>query len=211
MADDKQQPNEVDPNRASNMFNQPSSSIGDIKDTNISNYHNNNNLDLNSNTKYYSDSNNLANNTNAGYYSSSTEHRQNNTNDDRDTEKSLNTTSNLDETINLENMDNTVNREVKYHQKDANLEETAAEIAAPVSFDRGTAAEDEKATAGTGIGVAALILSIISLFVMPVLFGAVGIVLGFIARARGSTGLGSWAIGIGIVSIVMAMLIVPLF
>lgn len=206
MADNKQQPNEVDPNRASNMFNQPPGNIGEIKATNQTDYHNNNNLDLNSNAKYYSDNKNLASNTNTVYHSNSTQNIQNNTNDVNNTEKTSNNANNLNN-----NMDNTDYGENKYYQRDTNLEETAAEIAAPISFDRGTTAGDEKAAAGTGIGVAALILSIMSLFVVPVLFGAVGIVLGFIARARGSTGLGSWAIGIGIVSIVMAMLIVPLF
>ena len=39
----------------------------------------------------------------------------------------------------------------------------------------------QKWEVGTGIGLAALALSIISLFVLPVLFGIVGIIVGFIA------------------------------
>jgi hypothetical protein len=98
-----------------------------------------------------------------------------------------------------------------------NREETAAEIAAPVSLGQfrknNNASEDAQggAQAGTGIGFLALALSIISLFVMPILFGAAGIVLGFIARARGASSTGAWAIGIGVVSIVIGIFIIPFF
>lgn len=89
-------------------------------------------------------------------------------------------------------------------------EETAAEIAAPVSpvarFDR-----EETETAGRGLGFTALALSIISLFVLPILFGAAGIILGFVARRRGSTATGNWAIGIGAVSIIVGIFILPFF
>lgn len=94
-------------------------------------------------------------------------------------------------------------------------EETSAEIAAPISFGRSrdtvNATDTETETAGRGMGIAALVLSIISLFVFPVLFGATGIVLGFIARRRGALSLGSWAIGIGVVSIIVGMFILPFF
>ncbi|WP_026583837.1 DUF308 domain-containing protein [Bacillus sp. J33] len=92
-------------------------------------------------------------------------------------------------------------------------EETAAEIAAPGVYDRRADREEEgeTAAAGRGVGYAALALSILSLFVLPVLFGATGIVLGFIARRRGSETLGSWAIGIGVVSIIVGMFILPFF
>ena len=92
-------------------------------------------------------------------------------------------------------------------------EETAAEIAAPVTFGRRRGYDDlrERAEGGTGTGYVALALSIISLFVMPILFGAVGIVLGFIARRRGAEGLGAWAIGIGAVSIIIGIFILPFY
>jgi hypothetical protein len=94
------------------------------------------------------------------------------------------------------------------------MEETSAEIAAPVRLDRSRARDyDAERTeeSGKGVGFAALVLSILSLFVMPILFGAAGIVLGFIARRKGSTGLGNWAIGLGAVSIIVGMFIVPFF
>lgn len=92
------------------------------------------------------------------------------------------------------------------------LEETSAEMVAPVSIGRGYNEEREANTgAGRGVGFAAIILSILSLFVAPILFGAAGIVLGFVARRRGAQGLGSWAIGIGAVSIILGMFILPFF
>jgi hypothetical protein len=94
-------------------------------------------------------------------------------------------------------------------------EETAAEIAAPVPVIRRSDRDRDdirgKAEGGTGIAWAALALSILSLFVMPILFGAAGIVLGFIARRRGAEGLGAWAIGIGAVSIIIGIFILPFF
>lgn len=95
------------------------------------------------------------------------------------------------------------------------IEETSAEIAAPVTFDRGRTNLDTdvegKVTEGRGMGIAALALSILSLFVLPILFGAAGIVLGFIARRRGAETLGTWAIGIGAVAIIIGIFIMPFF
>jgi hypothetical protein len=97
-------------------------------------------------------------------------------------------------------------------------EETAAEVAAPINY--GTTKRDanyegnntdDKVAGGAGLGWLALALSIISLFVMPVLLGAAGIIIGFIARRRGATGLGAWAIGIGAVSIIVGIFILPFF
>ncbi|MEH7302068.1 hypothetical protein [Neobacillus drentensis] len=92
-------------------------------------------------------------------------------------------------------------------------EETAAEIAAPVPVVRRDVrtGDRERAEGGTGIGTLAIALSILSLFVMPILFGAAGIVLGFVARRRGAEGLGAWAIGIGAISIILGMFILPFF
>lgn len=55
-------------------------------------------------------------------------------------------------------------------------EETAAEIAAPVTYDedRGRDIDDRKGTrsGGRGVGITALVLSILSLFIMPIFLGA---------------------------------------
>ncbi len=98
-------------------------------------------------------------------------------------------------------------------------EETAAEIAAPVRGDvrsqatKGYQADRGDAGQATGsiMGFSALALSILSLFVLPVLLGAAGIVIGFIARARGAKGLGNWAIGIGAISLVIGMFVLPFY
>jgi hypothetical protein len=87
------------------------------------------------------------------------------------------------------------------------MEETATEIAEPVRrYDE----RDEEAN-GAGLGWLALALSIISLFIWPVLLGAAGIIVGFIARRRGAETLGAWAIGIGIVAIIVRLFIMPFY
>ena len=44
---------------------------------------------------------------------------------------------------------------------------------------------------------------------LPVLLGACGIIVGYIARRRGAGALGGWAMGIGIVSLVLGIFITP--
>ncbi|WP_078545620.1 DUF308 domain-containing protein [Litchfieldia alkalitelluris] len=97
-------------------------------------------------------------------------------------------------------------------------EETAAEVVPPFTpvgerepVREMNNVEDNTGVGGAGLGWLALALSIISLFVMPVLMGAAGIIIGFIARRRGATGLGAWAIGIGAVSIIVGIFILPFF
>ncbi|MCC9023527.1 DUF308 domain-containing protein [Bacillus nakamurai] len=100
--------------------------------------------------------------------------------------------------------------------RDVYSEETAAEIAEPYRAsdrisDRDDDRDDTNVNEGRGIGYAALALSIISLFVLPVLLGACGIIVGYIARRRGAGALGGWAMGIGIVSLVLGIFITPFF
>jgi hypothetical protein len=93
--------------------------------------------------------------------------------------------------------------------------ETAAEIAAPVNLRRDHTEvnrdDDKVVSGGKGIGFLALALSIISLFMLPVILGAAGIIVGFIARRRGANALGAWAIGIGLVSLILGIFITPFF
>jgi cobalamin biosynthesis Mg chelatase CobN len=96
-----------------------------------------------------------------------------------------------------------------YNGTEGFQEETAAEIAPPLSsYRQGTnTGEQGRAKEGsTGMGLAALALSILSLFVFPVLFGITGIVLGFIARGRGSR-TGTWAITIGAISLLLGIFV----
>ena len=96
--------------------------------------------------------------------------------------------------------------------RDVYSEETAAEISEPYrASDRAADRDDNRdgVSEGRGIGYAALAISIISLFVLPVLLGACGIIVGYIARRRGAGALGGWAMGIGIVSLVLGIFITP--
>ncbi|MGE6259028.1 hypothetical protein ACQKCU_14150 [Heyndrickxia sporothermodurans] len=93
-------------------------------------------------------------------------------------------------------------------------EETAAEIAAPVSLDRERDEDRDPEHAhvsGKVIGWSALVLSVLSLFFLPVLLGAAGIILGFVARRRNAETLGAWSIGIGVVSIIIGIFVLPFF
>ncbi|ASS91930.1 MULTISPECIES: hypothetical protein [Aeribacillus] len=94
------------------------------------------------------------------------------------------------------------------------LEETAAEAGAVESRNTNETYNynnDADEAGGRNLGWLALALSIISLFVLPVLLGASGIIIGFIARRRGAENLGAWAIGIGIVSLLLGIFVLPFF
>ncbi|ARK29364.1 DUF4190 domain-containing protein [Halalkalibacter krulwichiae] len=93
-------------------------------------------------------------------------------------------------------------------------EETAAEYGVMNDrFEREETARanEDDVTAGRGVGTFAIVLSILSLFFLPVLLGAAGIVVGFVSRRYGSTTLGNWAIGIGAISILMTVFFSPFF
>ena len=97
------------------------------------------------------------------------------------------------------------------------LEETSAEIASPISYQsrptirQSVEREKESTGGGRGMGITALVISILSLFVMPIILGVVGIVVGFIARRRGATSLGTWAISLGAISIIIGIFLAPFF
>ncbi|RDU35464.1 hypothetical protein DRW41_18220 [Neobacillus piezotolerans] len=98
-----------------------------------------------------------------------------------------------------------------------NREETAAELAAPVPIrqnrmeERYDQREMDRDTAGGMLGFAGLALAILSLFIMPVILGAAGIIVGFLAMRRGATKSGGWAIGIGAISLIIGIFITPFF
>lgn len=90
-------------------------------------------------------------------------------------------------------------------------EETSAELAEPLILNRrGIRDHDEVREGGKGVGMAALALSILSLFVFPILFGIAGIILGFVARKKGASS-GTWAITIGAISLILGIFILPFF
>ncbi|WP_096201277.1 DUF4190 domain-containing protein [Bacillus sp. FJAT-45350] len=121
--------------------------------------------------------------------------------------------------LELEDSERDENQELRAEEYQ---EETAAEVAPmngfvgsrPFADDERDATEEanvDDATAGKGVGTFALVLSILSLFFLPVLLGASGIIVGFISRRNGATGLGNWAIGIGAVSIILTVFFSPFF
>lgn len=117
-------------------------------------------------------------------------------------------------------MDNYNDHNDRRLRDDNYYEESAAEVLPLPAQDRVLNNRDDvdvdrderaDADAGRGMGIFALILSIASFFFLPILLGAAGIIVGFIARRRGANGFGNWAIGLGIASIVISLLFAPFF
>ncbi|ADU29900.1 DUF4190 domain-containing protein [Evansella cellulosilytica] len=112
------------------------------------------------------------------------------------------------------------NDEVKRFEPERNRvdddyrEETAAEYTPNQNvFGRAAEVEDtdveEGATEGRGVATFAVALSIVSLLFLPILFGAAGLVLGFMAVNREQKGLGYTAIAISAFSIIMSVFFAP--
>jgi hypothetical protein len=70
--------------------------------------------------------------------------------------------------------------------------------------------EEANEAGGTGLGWGALVLSIMSLFFLPVLTASIGVVTGFFAYRNGARTLGMWSIAIGLFSIIFAIFFAPL-
>ncbi|KGP90517.1 hypothetical protein N780_05085 [Pontibacillus chungwhensis BH030062] len=60
-----------------------------------------------------------------------------------------------------------------------------------------------------GMGWLAVVLSVVSFFIMPVILGAAGIIVGFMARRRGAETLGNTAIVAGAISVVLSLVFAP--
>lgn len=96
-----------------------------------------------------------------------------------------------------------------YEESNGNFtEETAAEI----TNDEVHIEDHDKSDTDINsiYGWVALGLSVISFFLIPLLFAAAGIILGFIARGRDATILGNTAIATGVLSILARLFILPL-
>ncbi|SFE29584.1 DUF4190 domain-containing protein [Alteribacillus iranensis] len=95
--------------------------------------------------------------------------------------------------------------------------EAASEIATPGVGERHTRDEERNEietdtgdeSMGRGIGIAAIVLSICSLFFLPIITGAAGIILGILAIRRETRGMGYSAIVIGAISIMMTLFFNP--
>ncbi|WLR53269.1 DUF4190 domain-containing protein [Bacillus tianshenii] len=92
----------------------------------------------------------------------------------------------------------------------ARLPEVNSETRAEDAHDM-RARQEAEDTDGRGLGMFALAMSILALFFLPVILGAAGIIVGFMARRRGAEGLGAWAIGVGAAAIIVSLFIAPFF
>jgi len=77
-----------------------------------------------------------------------------------------------------------------------------------ISSDR-TQDQGEEESAGKGIGSLGIAFSIVSLFILPILFAIAGILFGAISVKRGRQALGYTAIGISALSIIMSFFFAP--
>lgn len=90
--------------------------------------------------------------------------------------------------------------------------EAAAEIAEPIRGTRRANEEDDDRENGAkGIGMTGLGISILSMFLLPYLMAPIGMVLGYLAYRRNSRTLGAWAMIIGAISILGALVIYPFY
>ncbi|MEX2462425.1 MAG: hypothetical protein WD469_14190 [Paenibacillaceae bacterium] len=88
-------------------------------------------------------------------------------------------------------------------------EEYATELAEPMKHD---AQSDGDAEPISRIwGWSAMVVSILSLFIFPIIMGSAGSILGIIAVFKGTRMLGGWSIAIGLVSIFTALILVPYY
>ena len=99
---------------------------------------------------------------------------------------------------------NSINSGIRDEEVAAELTEPAIENSKQMNPNR-----EERTNAISSYGWIALALSVLSFFIMPILLGAAGIVLGFVARTRNAVLLGNTAIIIGATSIIIRLFIIP--
>ncbi len=103
-----------------------------------------------------------------------------------------------------------------FEQLDRYQEETAAEVV-PIERERSSEGkplaeeqpENRQIDAKRSIGIFALVLSILSLLIMPIILGAAGIIAGIYARNRDAKTMGNWAIALGSISIIASLFLSP--
>jgi hypothetical protein len=90
--------------------------------------------------------------------------------------------------------------------------ETSAEIAEPIHrAPRSPVTEADREDAAGGLGMVGLGLSILSLFLLPYIVAPIGMVLGYLAFRRNARTLGAWAMIVGAVAILGALVIYPYY
>ncbi|GAA0602310.1 hypothetical protein GCM10009001_19050 [Virgibacillus siamensis] len=83
------------------------------------------------------------------------------------------------------------------------------EFAAEMTADDVTNDVDHDEDVISAYGWIGAALSVISFFVMPIILGAAGIILGFISRSKGADTLGNIAIIAGAASIIITLFVLP--
>ncbi|MGD8192250.1 DUF456 domain-containing protein [Brevibacillus ginsengisoli] len=74
-----------------------------------------------------------------------------------------------------------------------------------------TGPNQARGDAAGGLGMVGLGLSLLSLFMLPYLLAPIGIVLGYLAMRRNATTLGTWAMIVGAIAILGALIVYPYF
>lgn len=89
-------------------------------------------------------------------------------------------------------------------------EETASEI---TGFDNDILDRDDDIDVDNQVGNIpgwiGLALAVLSFFMMPIIFGAAAIIVGFFARSRDANWLGNTAIVLGAISIIVRLFFIP--
>ena len=88
-------------------------------------------------------------------------------------------------------------------------EEYATELATPIN--QRSQFKEVAEPISRSWGWSAMVISIISLFILPVVMGSAGVVLGIIAIIQGNRTLGGWSIAISLVSILTSLILVPYY
>lgn len=74
-----------------------------------------------------------------------------------------------------------------------------------------TGPSEARGDAAGGLGMVGLGLSLLSLFMLPYLLAPIGIVIGYLAMRRNAATLGTWAMIVGAIAILGALIVYPYF
>jgi hypothetical protein len=98
-------------------------------------------------------------------------------------------------------------------------EETASEMAPGTSVSMGRTRQvkqqqrqqQRERREGAGLGMLGLILAILAFFMMPLLMGISGFIIGLVAATRGATGTGGWAMGLSAAAVLLTLFLRPFY
>jgi hypothetical protein len=88
-------------------------------------------------------------------------------------------------------------------------EEYATELAASEPMRQFSKADGAEEPTNRVWGWSGMVVAILSLFILPVIMGSAGVLLGIIAFLKGDRVLGGWSFAISLVSIFTALILVP--